>query len=383
MSEFDKTIPNVKGKYVLREGFTEYAFIENQLLPMDKFVSYSMTLTNKKSVPEFSLEKFKEPKNNNWFTCSNVTHATSVNGLAGMVMGGVITGGEKNPILDPATKEHLHNMTWFTLTPDVDTPIRNESRKTPPFNRSSRYGQFKLMSGLNDLIADFKKENGCDDVSLKIMGTKVFKYEIAYAIVLSTGEDAYKDFPALKSVDNWLDVSYNDIGIDIRWCPYSIKEHTDGPTKPYLYYPDYYGWEHIIIGVPHLNKDPETGIHVSQLLGNMQLCNVAQLSMCTNWSDLDRREAGEKGCTRIYKQLCGFIKEELQDLDLGKWIIGESAEGKSAIKISTCIDKISDISILLGVMNIKSCSDLLLKMDVIKVRLNDLLKRKIALPRTG
>ncbi|RXN27975.1 hypothetical protein ROHU_005383 [Labeo rohita] len=82
-------------------------------------------------------------------------------------------------------------------------PFLSEFTTSPLFlNETSRYGNFRFTFPLTELMEAYKKQK-CEDQEpvLRIYGTKLFKQEIEYVVLVHSPEfnEKFRDFPLLKS----------------------------------------------------------------------------------------------------------------------------------------------------------------------------------------
>ncbi|KAL0151852.1 hypothetical protein M9458_052853, partial [Cirrhinus mrigala] len=102
-------------------------------------------------------------------------------------------------------------------------PFLSEFTTSPLFlNKTSRYGNFRFTFPLTELMEAYKKQK-CEgqEPVLRIYGTKLFKQEIEYVVLVHSPEfnEKFRDFPLLKS--NPL-VAYD--GNKIIWKAQAICE---------------------------------------------------------------------------------------------------------------------------------------------------------------
>ncbi|KAM3936625.1 uncharacterized protein RB166_013592 [Leptodactylus fuscus] len=193
--------------------------------------------------------------------------------------------------------------------------FQKQFANSPAFNLSaSRYGQYKFSFPLSDLLTWYRDEF-CQggDPQLRILGTEVYKQEIAhYILVHSPHTDLYNDLPMVPSVQSEED----SLGFvywmnnTLYWRPQSTSDHLyvkilqDGSVRKECYNPDcpyveinrclhmengiYSPWNHLGIAF-HIPPEHCLTVSTKDLLENLTPCEKDSVSLGKEY-DLDPSE---------------------------------------------------------------------------------------------
>ncbi|KAM5191751.1 uncharacterized protein ACMZJ9_002495 [Mantella aurantiaca] len=190
---------------------------------------------------------------------------------------------------------HVRNAERF------QTEIKEQFASSPAFDKSaSRYGNFKLSFPLSDLLSQYKTQHcGGEEPQLRILGTDIYKQEIAhYIVVHSPSSDQFNGFPIVPSVRNifgprpfvyrierrlfWrpestsrslkLDISEEDCRVRRVDPPRSRRSE---PYRKMRVYEPRCVWNELVIAF-HVPGNGQLQLSKLQLLSNVTPCDVLQ-----------------------------------------------------------------------------------------------------------
>ncbi len=174
-------------------------------------------------------------------------------------------------------------------------PFLSEFTTSPAFNKTSRYGNFRVTFPLTELMEAYKQQK-CDgqEPVLRVFGTKLFKQEIEYVVLVHSPQcnEQFRDFPLLTSTSSPV-VAYD--GHQIIWKAQAICEthhfqlETSGNTvQMQTKHPfQFYVWDHVSL-VFH-TKDILT-FPKRKLKASLSCCKLdpkVNLSSGLNYSSLE------------------------------------------------------------------------------------------------
>ncbi len=176
-------------------------------------------------------------------------------------------------------------------------PFLREFTTSPLFlNETSRYGNFRFTFPLTELMEAYKKQK-CEgqEPVLRIYGTKLFKQEIEYVVIVHSPQfnENFRDFPLLTS-SPW--VAYD--GHQIIWKAQAICETHNfqmvirGKTAvtECMSSHQFYVWDHVslVFHSKYVLTVPKRKLKAS--LSCCELDRAVDLSNGENCSELDKAE---------------------------------------------------------------------------------------------
>ncbi|CAH2299152.1 Hypothetical predicted protein [Pelobates cultripes] len=241
------------------------------------------------------------------FPISKLHHVTDEFGLRVIMHSGYFTGSESEQIellqhlsfwsveIHPENSERARQQAYETVKQMVTAQeaeyfqeqIKGQYANSPAFdNTTSRYGNFVFSFPLSDLLEAYKSQH-CQNVDpqLRVLGTQMYRQEIAHIIVVhSPGIDLYDDFPMVQTVpstDKSLPFVYwrKEDG-ELCWRPESTStklqvEIRNNTTTPYNSV-QYCVWNHLIFAF-HLPEGQHLVIPREKLQDNLAACGSGEV----------------------------------------------------------------------------------------------------------
>ncbi|XP_053564805.1 uncharacterized protein LOC128654734 [Bombina bombina] len=180
------------------------------------------------------------------FCVSSLQHVTTKVGAEQIVMSEGFKSSKGN--LGKYT-EGVFLSWWSAVAPEGDISSWSDGdnfSKSPALKEdASRYGNFRFSFPLSELICAYKEQYcGGGEPQLRVLGTKMFKYEISHVVLIhSPGTDQFDDLqPVLLSVQpEMYHVEYDSKSYDMRWAPESkFSGHKEEPQGLL-----YFVWNHL------------------------------------------------------------------------------------------------------------------------------------------
>ncbi|XP_068130008.1 uncharacterized protein [Hyperolius riggenbachi] len=201
--------------------------------------------------------------------------------------------------------------------------IKEQYANSPAFNEfASRYGNFKFSFSLFHLLSLYQSQHcGGREPQLRILGTDMYKQEIAHYILVHSPNKNYqfRDLPIVPTIQGnsqplpfvyWRDktlywrpestssvltVKISDKGMARRDCPlpcnYFIKKGYCRDIKEENY-KVWSAWNHLVFAF-HLPHKPHLEISRGELLKSLTTCEIDEAALIDESEHLDLEEAEE------------------------------------------------------------------------------------------